>query len=66
MFDVVDFGTAILFLGMYVDIARKWVLLDFLHFGVLSHIEKVPNELMGVSAASSISVVSNWNPVYLV
>ena len=29
--------TAILFLGMYVDVARKLVLWDFLHFGVLSH-----------------------------
>ena len=33
-------GTAILFLGMHVDVVRKWVLLDFLHFGVLSHTEK--------------------------
>ena len=33
-------GTAILFLGMYVDVVRKWVLWDFLHFGVLSYTEK--------------------------
>ena len=25
---------------MYVDVVRKWVLWDFLHFGVLSHTEK--------------------------
>ena len=39
-------GSAILFLRMYVDVVRKWVLWDFLHFGVLSHIEKVPNKLI--------------------
>ena len=33
-------GTKILVFGMYVEIVRKWVLLDFLHFGVLSSNEK--------------------------
>ena len=33
-------GSATLFLGMYVDVVRKWVLWDFLHFGVLSSTEK--------------------------
>ena len=28
--------------------------------------KKVPNELMGLNTTISISVVSNWNPVYLV
>ena len=32
--------TAILFLGMFAGVVRKWVLWDFLHFGVLSHTKK--------------------------
>ena len=33
---------------MYVDVVRKWVLLDFLHFGVLSHTEKGTKWAYGV------------------
>ena len=33
-------GTANLLFWMYVDVVRQWLLLDFLHFGVLSSTEK--------------------------
>ena len=38
--------TAILLLGLYVDVVRKCVLCYFMHVGILSHTEKVPNELI--------------------
>ena len=43
-----------LFLGMYVDVVRKWALWDFLHFGVLSHTEKGTKlAVLGLSTALS-------------
>ena len=40
-------GPAKQFYRMYMDVVRKWVIGDFLHFGILSHTKKkVPNELI--------------------
>ena len=60
-------GTGILFLGMYVEVVRKWVFCDFLHFGVLSHTENSTKwayqpklAVLGLSAALNLDRPQMW------